>query len=295
MTAKKKQSDPAVATATKTRAVAARTSAPARPPVAVVVKDEATVEGALARVIRLAQALLPRGDKAEARGDKAGDKAEAPADAVATPAPEALGALKKALGALDSEVALKLRTLMIAGRDGKSIGDVNVNLTIDDSNAAFATAALDASQNGPLLADYLRKGHALACAAGLDLERPIAAWSSTTAHSLDERAWLSFGKQLAKAELDDWQCLAFVESDNQSISRLYLRLEEHAWWSFQAVLDRPSAAAVEKYKRSLSSRRSKGLATRSLTSLVSRLSAAEGRALRRAARAIRARVGEAAA
>jgi hypothetical protein len=196
MTAKKKQSDPAVATATKTRAVAARTSAPARPPVAVVVKDEATVEGALARVIRLAQALLPRGDKPEARGDKP----EAPADAVATPAPEALEALKKALGALDSEVALKLRTLMIAGRDGKSIGDVNVNLTIDDSNAAFATAALDASQNGPLLADYLRRGHALACAAGLDLERPIAAWSSTTSHSLDERAWLSFGKQLAKAE-----------------------------------------------------------------------------------------------
>jgi hypothetical protein len=295
MTAKKKQSDPAVATATKARAVASRASAPVRPPVAVVVKDEATVEGALARVIRLAQALLPRGDKAEARGDKAGDKAEAPAEAAAAPAPEALDALKKALGALDSEVALKLRTLMIAGRDGKSIGDVNVNMTIDDSNAAFATAALDASQNGPLLADYLRKGHALACAAGLDLERPIAAWSSTTAHSLDERAWLSFGKQLAKAELDDWQCLAFVESDNQSISRLYLRLEEHAWWSFQAVLDRPSAAAVEKYKRSLSSRRSKGLATRSLTSLVSRLSAAEGRALRRAARAIRARVGEAAA
>jgi hypothetical protein len=292
MTAKKKQSDPAVATATKTRAVAARTTAPVRPPVAVVVKDEATVEGALARVIRLAQALLPRGDKAEARGDKA----EAPADAAAAPpAPEALDALKKALGSLDSEVALKLRTLMIAGRDGKSIGDVNVNLTIDDSNAAFATAALDASQNGPLLADYLRRGHALACAAGLDLERPIATWSSTTSHSLDERAWLSFGKQLAKAELDDWQCLAFVESDNQSISRLYLRLEEHAWWSFQAVLDRPSAAAVEKYKRSLSSRRSKGLATRSLTSLVSRLSAAEGRALRRAARAIRARVGEAAA
>lgn len=285
MTAKKKQSDSAVATATKTRAVAARTNTPARPPVAVVVKDEATVEGALARVIRLAQAMLPRGDKAEAT----------PADAAATPPPEALGALKKALEGLDSEVALKLRTLMIAGRDGKNIGDVNVNLTIDDSNAAFATAALDASQNGPLLADYLRRGHALACAAGLDLERPVAAWSSTTAHSLDERAWLSFGKQLAKAELDDWQCLAFVESDNQSISRLYLRLEEHAWWSFQAVLDRPSAATVEKYKRTLSSRRSKGLATRSLTSLVSRLSAAEGRALRRAARAIRARVGEAAA
>jgi hypothetical protein len=252
--------------------------------VAVVVKDDTTAEGTLARVIRLAQALMPRGDKADA----------AASTAAAVPN-EALAALKKALEGLDSEVALKLRTLMIAGRDGKNIGDVNVNLTADDSNAAFATAALDASQNGPLLADYLRKGHALACAAGLDLERPIAAWSSTTSHSLDERAWLSFGKQLAKAELDDWQCLAFVESDNQSISRLYLRLEEHAWWSFQAVLDRPSSAAVEKYKRSLSSRRSKGLATRSLTSLVSRLSAAEGRALRRAARAIRARVGEATA
>jgi hypothetical protein len=279
-----------VATPTKARAATARAVGPAQRPVLAnaatalkAAKDEATCEGALARVIRLAQATLP--ELRENGGD-------GPVNAAVTLVPsEARKSLEKALDSLDSEVALKLRTLMIAGRDGKSIVDVNVNMTLDDSKAAFSTAAADASQNGPLLADYLRRGHALACATALDLERPLASWSAAASHTLDERAWLSFGKQLAKAEPDDWQCLAFVEA-NQAISRLYLRLQGHAWWSFQAVLDRPSAAAVEKHERTLSSRRSKGLATRSLSPLVSRLLATEGRALRRAARAIRARVGE---
>jgi hypothetical protein len=303
LTPKKTQSESAVATATKARGAAARAVGSVQRPVLAhaaaapkVVKDDATTEGVLARVIRLSQATLTsKAPPSKAPPAELRD-AEAPVDAgVAVTSEqqpnEARASLEKALESLDSEVALKLRTLMIAGRDGKSIGDVNVNLTLDDSKAAFAAAAVDTSQNGPLLADYLRRGHALACATALDLERPLASWSSAASHTLDERAWLSFGKQLAKAELDDWQCLAFVEA-NQAITRLYLRLQGHAWWSFQAVLDRPSAASVEKHERTLSSRRSKGLATRSLSSLVSRLASTEGRALRRAARAIRARVGD---
>jgi hypothetical protein len=283
---KKKRSDAAVATVTKARDTALSTAAERRPPSGSEASaNAATCEGALARVIRLAQAMLPSAH------DGDGNTAVAPPTSSSDGARESL---EKALGELDSEVALKLRTLMIAGRDGKSITDVQVNMTIGDSRAAFAAAALDTSHNGPLLADYLRRGHALACATALDLEEPLAGWASDGTSTLDERAWLSFGKQLAKAAPDDWHCLAFVESETQSISRLYLRLDEHAWWSFQTVLDRPSSAVVEKEKRTLTSRRSKGLATHSLAALVSRLSAAKGRALRRAARAIRARVGEAA-
>jgi hypothetical protein len=292
---KKKRSDAAVATVTKAR-TSAPTAASSRPPSASeAAAHAATCEGALARVIRLAQAMLP--NTADSDGSAA---VASPATASPLPGPSsspdrARELLEKALDELDSEVALKLRTLMIAGRDGKSITDVQVNMTLGDSRAAFAAAALDTSHNGPLLADYLRRGHALACATALDLEEPLAGWTSDGSSTLDERAWLSFGKQLAKAGPDDWHCLAFVESETQSISRLYLRLDEHAWWSFQTVLDRPSSAVVEKEKRTLTSRRSKGLATHSLAALVSRLSSAKGRALRRAARAIRARVGDAAA
>lgn len=276
MQSKKKTTKAAAPVATSARAAGAGAVSP------VVLADKAITEAALRRVIQLALAMLP--DPRDAA------KAE-PQEAAAVPN-EARRSLERALDDLEPEVALKLRTLMIAGRDGKSIGDVNVNMTLDDSKAAFAAAALDTSHNGALLADYLRRGHALAWATALDIERPLASWAETMPHTLDERAWLSFGKQLAKSEPGDWQCLAFLDARTQGISSLYLRLAEHAWWSFQAVLDRPSAAAVEKHQRALTSRRSKGVAARSLASVASQLSSAQGRALRRAARAIRARLGE---
>lgn len=280
--------------ATEARVAGAGAVAPA------VLADKATTEAALRRVIQLALAMLPDprdAAKERPKGEPpALDSSETSAAGTAAAAQNpARQSLERALDDLDPEVALKLRTLMIAGRDGKSISDVNVNMTLGDSKAAFSAAALDTSHNGALLADYLRRGHALAWATALDIERPLASWAETTPHTLDERAWLSFGKQLAKSEPGDWQCLAFVDGRTQGISSLYLRLAEHAWWSFQAVLDRPSAAAVEKQQRALTSRRSKGVAARSLTSVASQLSSAQGRALRRAARAIRARLGEATA
>ncbi len=276
MQSKKKKTSAAAPVATQARVASAVTPA--------VLADKATTEAALRRVIQLALAMLP--DTRDAAKD-------GPTEELSAAVPnEARQSLERALDDLEPEVALKLRTLMIAGRDGKSIGDVNVNMTLGDSKAAFAAAALDTSHNGALLADYLRRGHALAWATAVDIERPLASWAETMPHTLDERAWLSFGKQLAKSEPGDWQCLAFVDARTQGISSLYLRLAEHAWWSFQAVLDRPSAAAVEKHQRALTSRRSKGVAARSLASVASQLSSAQGRALRRAARAIRARLGE---
>lgn len=217
MVTKKKTTKAAASVATESRAAGAGAVAP-------VLVDKATTEAALRRVIQLALAMLP--DTRDAAKDR--PKGESAATALPEAPPPGTGAalpnqarqsLERALDDLDPEVALKLRTLMIAGRDGKSISDVNVNMTLGDSKAAFSAAALDTSHNGALLADYLRKGHALAWATALDIERPLASWAETMPHTLDERAWLSFGKQLAKSDPGDWQCLAFLDGRTQGISQ----------------------------------------------------------------------------
>jgi hypothetical protein len=245
--------------------------------------DDGSCEALLAQVIRLAQAL-------GARDELAADAAQPVAGAASS---EARESLDTAIANLPADVARKLRTLMLVGRDGKSISEVSVDNSLSDSQALLDASAPGPGQSGAVLADHLRRGHAVASAAALDLERPISTWSPAGPQSLDERAWLSFGKQLAKSDPADWQCLGFVEEGAPGISRLYLRLAEHAWWSFQSVLDRPSAAVVAKQQRTLASRRSKGVASRSLESIAPQLSSAPGRALRRAARAICARLGEA--
>jgi hypothetical protein len=216
---------------------------------------------------------------------------QAAASAGARAEPTAQQRLASALRALPPEMALKLRTLMVAGRDGVGIHTVKLNVTLGEGDAAFDAMASDSSENGPLLAEYLRRGHALACAAGLDLERPMASWASAE-RDLEERAWLSFGRQLANSQPDDWQCLTFTAPGTQQIDKLYLRLGERAWWSFQALLDRPSVRAVNQQQRARNRGRSKAVAAPSLKAIAARSAVAEGRALRRAVRAIRARLGE---
>ena len=199
--------------------------------------------------------------------------------------------LKNAFDKLEPELALKLRTLLIAGRDRRSIGTVNANVSLSDADSGFEKMAADSVENGPLLVDYLQRGHAIACACGLDLDGPFASWQSSAAADLDDRAWLSFGKQLANSHPGDWECLGVVDPETGDLNKLYLKLGDNAWWSFQAVIDRPSLANVAKDRRELGRRRAKGMSTHSLNALVERFDKSPGRALRRAARAIRARVG----
>lgn len=197
--------------------------------------------------------------------------------------------LALALHNLEPELALKVRTLMVAGRDGQSIHSVKIHLTLADGSSTFQAAANDTSENGPLLAEYLRRGHALAQASGLDLERPIAGWARAEA-SRAERDWQRFGRQLAQSHPDEWQCwlVAGVAPDRHG--QLYLQHPEHGSWSFHAGLDRAEPAALAGLARSAEG---EGIATRSLGALVPRLRKAQGVALRRAARAICARVGAA--
>jgi hypothetical protein len=253
-----------------------------------------TCETALARVVELAQSA--GADTRETRRTLPSGRArpgdgEGTAPALETSRANARELLNAAFRELEPEIALKLRTLMIAGRDGQNIGAVNVNLSLSDDVAAFAIMAADSSDNGLLLVDYLRRGHALACAAGIDLDKPLSEWQAQSTQELDERAWSSFGKQLASSRPDDWQCLGIVEKGTPGLSKLYLKLGDLAWWSFQSVLDRPTLAGVEKDRRELARRQVKGVSTNTLEGIVGQLGSAQGRALRRAARAIRARVG----
>lgn len=234
-----------------------------------------TFEGTLRYVIGLADAVSL--------------EQSAPAGDVAASGSSAAVLLTKALTELGPEVAVKLRTLMVAGRDGRGVTAVHVDAKSADAEAG--SAATDLSASGPALADLLRRGHAMACATGFDLEKNISAWPSSAPHTLDERAWLSFGVQLAKSQPDEWTCLGFVGADARLLTKLYLRLGEHAWWSFRSLLDRPSPAVVDKEKRVLSKSRTKGLTTASLRPMADRSCGTEGRALRRAVKAIRARVG----
>lgn len=287
-------------TAKSTRpAIAVASAAPRVTPVAPV--KLGSCETALAGVLHLAEALTR--DNRESRGTLPSGRL-APVEPESESAPSsspderrthARESLATALLGLEPELAIKLRTLMIAGRDGQSIGLVKVNLSLADAGAAFATMAADSSENGPLLFDYLRRGHALACASGLDLDAPLARWQSPAVPDLGERAWLSFGKQLAGSHPGDWECLGLVEQPAQGFSKLYLRLREHGWWSFRAVIDRPTLAGVEKERRELSKRRLKGVSASSLEAIAGRFAGVEGRALQRAGRAICARLGRAVA
>lgn len=206
---------------------------------------------------------------------------------------DARAQLTAALGELDPEMALKIRQLMIAGRDGQSVATVKLNVSLVDADSAFSVMAADSGENGPLLIEYLLRGHAIACASGIDLDRPLAEWRSRSADNLEERAWLSFGKQLANSASADWQCFAIMDPGTQGISKLYVKLGDRAWWSFQAQLDRPTVRGAEKERRALSRRRFKGISSNDLEALVLKLNGVQGRALRRAARAICARVGQA--
>jgi hypothetical protein len=200
-----------------------------------------------------------------------------------------------ALQGLEPEMAQKLQALMVSGRDGESVAAPLAAPPLSGGVAPAAAQLIGAEGSGQRLVDLLRRGHALACAMDIDVDSPFSHWIPPPSPDLDERAWLSFGKQLARSNPEDWQAFGVPEASARGFSKLYLRLGEHAWWSFQVMLDRPTSAGMAKERRALAKRRVKGVTLRTLSALVGQLGSAghgsQGRALRRASRAIRARVG----
>jgi hypothetical protein len=240
-------------------------------------------ERALSSVIQ--QALALDDDMRQARGEGQQVTPEA-ANA------QARERLTLTLRELDPEATNKIRTLMVAGRDGQGIGVVDTSVSLSETETAFAALAAGSDENGPLLVEYLRRGHAIACAAGIDLERPLTEWQASSADDVDEGAWLSFGRQLAGSSTRDWQCLGVMDPRTQSLSKLYLKLGDRAWWSFQALIDRPTPAGMAKERKAHTRQHSRSIATNSLEAIAGKLDSLRGRALQRAARAIRARIGQ---
>jgi hypothetical protein len=270
------------------------------------VSQSATVQGvlsspALASQSLASQFLASQCELALLRLLGAAPGAELQADAplaAAQPAERALRLLAS-LRELEPEMAVKIQTLLISGRDGQGVGSAPVNAALAMESpgtaglaaAAVPAATIDWGESGVQLVDYLRRGHAIACAMNIDVDSPLASWRPPASPDLDDRAWLSFGKQLASSSPADWQGFGVPGSPAQGLSKLYLKRGGSAWWSFQTVLDRPTPGGVAKERRALAKRRTKGVPVQTLDTLVGQLRGAHGRALLRASRAIRARMG----
>ncbi|HKO92466.1 MAG TPA: hypothetical protein VJU61_14995 [Polyangiaceae bacterium] len=207
-------------------------------------------------------------------------------------------ALAGVLRELEPEAALKLRILMLAGREGRDIGAIHGALTSGDKGTSAdkgsadkgsSQAALELGRIGAELGEWLSRGHAIACATQFDLEAPLARWAVAERSELEERVWLRFGRQLAMQPIDEWECLGATGGGaGDSLAKLYLRLGKTVWWSFGAVIDRPSPAAVKSEARRQTGKKAK---LGRLRDIPAHGCQPDRRALRRAIRAIRARVG----
>jgi len=212
---------------------------------------------------------------------RGGPKPEHPPD------PGAGTALAHALGDLELDSALRLCALARAGRDARDLAATRAAMEADGVDSTSALAELVG--HGPPLDEHLRRGAAIALATGFDLEKPFSAWPVGATLDLEARAWLSFARELAHSPATDWQCLAMFESRaRRRIAKLYLRAPNHQWWSFRRLLDRPSPLFVDRErKRGVAA----GVTSGTLDSMAGQSCESGLQALRRALRAIRARLG----
>lgn len=239
--------------------------------------DEGTFEEALRTALGLAQALEGTRPEPAANATTSGALASA---AAVDQFGNAHDALSRTLDRLGTEHASRLAAVMVAGRDGIALSAAASQITKEPTPRPVA-------QTG--LADFLQRGQSIAYATEFPLERPLEKWSEWSPRNLVERAWLSFGRQLALSRPDEWECFGLTDAPlTRQLTRLYLRASGGTWWSFRRQLDRPSARVAEMARAGAASTL---LACGSLTWFADARCFTEGRALRRALHAIRARLG----
>jgi hypothetical protein len=210
-------------------------------------------------------------------------RAAGKADAL-SPALEALNLFVLSLG---DETRGKLQAVMQAGRDARALPDAVTALATAPAATDSEVARLFGQGTGAL--QDLQRGHAVACATEFDLELKLARWSrARDPASLDERVWLRFGRELARSNVEDWSCHALLGTRGQ-LEKLYLRRGQNAWWSFGALIDRPSTRELAS-QRSAKRGRSR-VVNLSLQAVLARSGRADPRALRRASLAVGARLG----
>lgn len=136
---------------------------------------------------------------------------------------------------------------------------------------------------------YLERSLAMMCSERLDLDTGNARVERAPHQaSVFERAWSRFGRELASSEPDDWTWLAQHAGRTRTLEKVYLRRGEGAWWSFGVDLDRPHRSQVGAHTTVVNRRRGNQCA--GLASLAN-ARCAERRALQRAMRSVRARMG----
>lgn len=241
--------------------------------------------GVLLRVLELAQSAAL--ERVEPPKTVVADRKPSSAAQATDDRSTALNALKVLIRGLDARTKAKLRTLMYAGRDGRDLAETRMAMT---QRGDGAMPAQDDDFGLPPLED-LKRGHAIACATMFDLELEIGKWPTPDARrSLDERVWLRFGRELAMSEPEQWRCLGTF-GPNKRLERLYLRRGEAAWWSFDALPDRPSPTVVQRRRSAKNGARGSALVPIGFATIAEHTLRTDRRALRRAVLAVRARLG----
>lgn len=236
-----------------------------------------TFEGAVRRVLGFSRAAELERESLE-HGTRAASKRAAGAPSEPSPA---LDALKLFARSLDDDTRGKLRAVMRAGREAEALPDALVALAKEEESELFSEGAVGFQ--------HLQRGHALACATAFDLERDLSRWSKVGKEtSLDERVWLRFGRELAQSRADEWSCFALVGSGEQ-IEKLFLRCGKKRWWSFGALIDRPSDRNLGALRATKSGR--SRIVVLPLATALGRPSGKELKAVRRASTAMSARLG----
>ena len=186
--------------------------------------------------------------------------------------------LAQLIKALDPGSRGKLVALMSAGKNAQAISAVLPEPGTESAPEPFSGASIR----------DLQRGLGIARATAFDLEQPLEAWARARAKAgVEERVWLSFGKELARSTAAEWTCLVAV-SPGDALDKVYLRRGDGAWWSFGASLERPPGSEVAR----LSGKQPKGrrkLSVLPLGAIVPARCRADRSVLRRAAAALSAR------
>jgi hypothetical protein len=239
--------------------------------------NEVTFDQALRIILGLAGALDGTGPEPAASATASGAIATAAAVDHCGNAHDALG---RTLDGLGTEHTTKLAAVLVAGREG---------IALSAAASCVANGSNLSLPDQTSIGDFLRRGQSIAYATEFPIEQPLARWTEWEPQNLVERAWQSFGRQLALSRPDEWECFGLTDAPlSRQLTRLYLRASGRTWWSFRRLLDRPSPRVAERARAGSASTM---LASGSLWWLANARCFTEGKALRRALSAVRARLG----
>lgn len=199
-------------------------------------------------------------------------------------------AFRSELQSLPSGSRDRLGALLNLGREAHDMAHVRTSMSSEPAVAPLDVLSL--CDGHTLSQQYLERGFAAMCAANFDMDKQApSTLKPELNHSVYERAWSRFGRELASSEPGDWSWFARYKGRSREIDKLYVRRGDNAWWSFAAGLDRPLRAQVNVELQRVKNARF-GIQGPSLEGLASHHGARSRRALCRALSSVHARLGK---